>query len=55
LVELHSPEVRVKSGEPFWVDAKAYGMSDIELEIFEIVNGRQVLRETKNITVKNNS
>lgn len=54
LVELHSPEVRVKSGEPFWVDAKAYGMSDIELEIFEIVNGRQVLRETKNITVKNN-
>lgn len=53
-VELRTPEVTVKSGELFWVNAKAYGMSDIELTIFEIVNGTRILRETKNITVKNN-
>jgi|GEM_PF-3718156 len=52
-VELRTPEVTVKSGELFWVNAKAYGKSNIELNIFEIVSGRQVLRETKNITVNN--
>lgn len=52
-VELRTPEVTVKSGELFWVNAKAYGMSDIELNVFEIVNGRRILKETKNITVNN--
>lgn len=52
-VELRTPEVTVKSGELFWVNAKAYGKSDIELTLFELVNGRRILKETKNITVNN--
>lgn len=52
-VELRTPEVTVKSGELFWVNAKAYGKSNLELTIFELVNGRKILKETKNITVNN--
>ncbi|HLP33524.1 MAG TPA: hypothetical protein VK202_08635 [Bacteroidia bacterium] len=52
-VTLRTPEVTVKSGELFWVNAKAYGSSYINLEIFEIINGRRIPKESKNINVNN--
>ncbi|MBP6303013.1 MAG: hypothetical protein KBB37_03305 [Bacteroidia bacterium] len=49
-----SPLLSPRDREPFWVEAKAFGRAELEIKVYEGINGSLFPKQTITINVENN-